>query len=80
MHTFNPSGQEGESGGSMGVQGQPVLHDKFQASQGNVRSCLKNTNQKPVLHLHAMSRTSSARRGDGWELSKNEPKEDADIP
>ena len=53
-HTFNPSTQDVEAGGSLWVRGQHSLHSKFQDSQSYVvRPCLakqktknKNKNKK----------------------------------
>lgn len=37
VHNFNPSTQEAEAGsGFPGLQGQPDLHNKVQASQGYI--------------------------------------------
>jgi hypothetical protein len=40
-HTFNPSTQEAEAGGSPWVGGQPGLQREFQNSLGTQRNCLK---------------------------------------
>lgn len=36
LHTFDYNIQKAEAGGSLGVQGQPGLHNEVQASQGYV--------------------------------------------
>jgi hypothetical protein len=38
---YNPSTQETEAGGSSEIQGYPLLHSKFEASQGYMRLYLK---------------------------------------
>lgn len=61
VQTFNPSTQEleGETGGSLWIQAQPGLYNKFQVNQGCIaRLCLKTTatsywtlvNQTPVMY------------------------------
>lgn len=46
-HTFDGSTQEAETGGSLCIQGQGGLHNKFQARQGYIeRPCLRNRNKK----------------------------------
>ena len=44
VHTFNPSTQEAEAGGSLGVRGQPGLQSEFQDSQGYIE---KSSLEKP---------------------------------
>lgn len=45
LHTFNPSIWEAEVGESLQVQGQPVLHSKFQASRATWWNLSRKQNQ-----------------------------------
>lgn len=40
-HTYNPSIQQSEAGGSLGIWGQSELHSKFQARPGYSVSLFK---------------------------------------
>lgn len=51
-HIFSPSSQEVEAGGSMWLQGQPDLPNKFQDSQATQRNLVlenKNSNKNKYL-------------------------------
>jgi hypothetical protein len=46
VYTFNPGTPEAQEGRSLGVQGQPGLHSKFQNSQGYIEKlCLKKADR-----------------------------------
>jgi hypothetical protein len=47
-HTFSPSTQEAQAGGSLWVGGQPSLQSQFQYRQGYTeKPCLKKAQTKP---------------------------------
>ena len=45
-YTFNPSTQEAEAGGSLGIGGQPGPHSKIQDGQGYI---IETFSQKQLL-------------------------------
>jgi hypothetical protein len=48
-HTFYPSTQEAEAGGSLRIQGQPDLHSKFQDSQDQIETLMLNKQTSDFL-------------------------------
>jgi hypothetical protein len=53
-HTFSPSTQEAEAGGSLGVLDQPGLQSEFQDSQSHiVKPFLEPLSLKNCIYLYA---------------------------
>ena len=73
VHTFNPSTQEAEAGGSLWVQDQPGLHSEFQDSQGcyTEKSCLekkKKQKQKQTNKQNSLCKGLEGERRAATEL------------
>ena len=58
VHTFNPSNQETEAGGSLWVRCQPDLQSKFQHGQGYIEKPVSKNQTKPKTNKQKQQQNS----------------------